>query len=167
MAATTKQVPKKKPKHRATAEYISTGIAIRKLREDLGMTQAAFSEKVGIAHPGMSSLETGKRALTLRMHERIAKALGMSVGELDRKLNSTSKSTNDKPVRAPQRSESYELAVIREPREKELGSIDIVFVTSNSIGVRLLVSGDNDLVSKDEIVAAAQELIGRVGPSLL
>ena len=53
----------------------TVGTNLRKYREQLGLSQEAFAEKVGVHRTYMGGLERGERNLTLRSLERIATRL--------------------------------------------------------------------------------------------
>ena len=55
---------------------------LRKQREALGLSQEAFADLVGIHRTYVSDLERGKRNPTISVVEKVAKALGSSLGAL-------------------------------------------------------------------------------------
>lgn len=62
-------------------QYIK-GEVIKALREKKRMTQAEFAEKIGVTDKAVSKWETGRGLPDITLVEPIAKALGLSVGEL-------------------------------------------------------------------------------------
>ena len=58
------------------------GQRIRHLRQRAGVSQEAFAEKCGLDRAHISSIERGRRNVTVRNIERIAAALGISLSEL-------------------------------------------------------------------------------------
>ncbi|MGE3335526.1 MAG: helix-turn-helix transcriptional regulator [Rhodospirillaceae bacterium] len=60
------------------------GRNLKRLREDRGLTQEAFADKVGFSQQYLSGLENGKRNPTVITLYEIAKALGVSVEDLVR-----------------------------------------------------------------------------------
>ncbi len=60
------------------------GRNLKRLREDRGLTQEAFADKVGFSQQYLSGLENGKRNPTVITLYEIAKALGASVEDLVR-----------------------------------------------------------------------------------
>ena len=58
------------------------GSTIRKLRQNLGLSQAAFAKAAQINRTYLAGIEGGKRNPTLRNVARIAKGLNISVNEL-------------------------------------------------------------------------------------
>ena len=59
-----------------------TGAAIKRLRENKGLTQAALSEILGVSSKAVSKWETAKGFPDITLIEPLAKALGVSVMEL-------------------------------------------------------------------------------------
>jgi DNA-binding XRE family transcriptional regulator len=66
---------------KAWTEHV--GRKIRELRERAGLTQARLAEKAGIPQSHVSRLENAEHSATHMTLERIAKALGVSVGDID------------------------------------------------------------------------------------
>lgn len=62
-------------------QYIR-GEVIKALREKNRMTQAELAEKIGVTDKAVSKWETGRGLPDITLIEPIAKALGLSVGEL-------------------------------------------------------------------------------------
>jgi transcriptional regulator with XRE-family HTH domain len=58
------------------------GQAVRKLREAKELSQEAFADKCGLDRTYISGIERGRRNLSLRNIEVIAKALGISLSKL-------------------------------------------------------------------------------------
>jgi len=65
-------------------ESLSTafGRAVRKLREDAGVSQERFAYKAGIDRAFMSRIERGKTNASLTTIDRVAKALNVSLETL-------------------------------------------------------------------------------------
>ncbi|WP_439627618.1 helix-turn-helix domain-containing protein [Gemmata sp.] len=59
------------------------GAKIRKLREEMGLTQTQLAEKAGLPQPHISRIETATYTATRKTLEKIAAALGVPVGQLD------------------------------------------------------------------------------------
>jgi HTH-type transcriptional regulator/antitoxin HipB len=55
------------------------GAAVRRAREDLGMTQADLAARAGVGRPWLSELETGKRTAELGRALLVLSALGLAV----------------------------------------------------------------------------------------
>ena len=51
------------------------GSALRARREAMGLSQEAFADKVGMHRTYYSSIELGKKNITVKMLERVTKAL--------------------------------------------------------------------------------------------
>lgn len=51
------------------------GAALRARREAMGLSQEAFADKVGMHRTYYSSIELGKKNITVKMLERVTKAL--------------------------------------------------------------------------------------------
>ena len=64
-----------------TTTYI-TGEAIKAFREKKNMTQAELADRIGVTDKAVSKWETGRGLPDITLIEPIAKALGLSVGEL-------------------------------------------------------------------------------------
>lgn len=60
------------------------GIAVRRRRHKLKLSQEAFAEKAEIHRTYVSSIELGKVDLGLRVAEKVAKALGATLSTLIR-----------------------------------------------------------------------------------
>ena len=58
------------------------GRRVGQARRDRGWTQEALAEAIGIEAVTLSRLETGDRALSLTMLDRIATAIGVKLGDL-------------------------------------------------------------------------------------
>lgn len=56
-------------------------LALRRAREEAGLTGAAIARALGISRQAYSQLETGKRRLTPAMRERIAQAIAQLAEE--------------------------------------------------------------------------------------
>jgi transcriptional regulator with XRE-family HTH domain len=55
---------------------------LRRLREAKGLSQEQFAEDAGIHRTYVSDLERGARNPTIRVVDKIASALGVSMGQL-------------------------------------------------------------------------------------
>jgi len=53
------------------------GEAVRRRREELGLTQAQLAERAGLKQPAVARFEAGGTMPTIPMLERLAAALGM------------------------------------------------------------------------------------------
>lgn len=58
------------------------GRAIRRLREKADYSQEAFADRCGLHRTYMGSVERGERNISLDNIEKIAKGLGLTVGQL-------------------------------------------------------------------------------------
>lgn len=58
------------------------GIRMAKRRQELGMTQKAFAEAIGMNPGNLCQIEKGKQNVTIRTLCKIAEALDITVGEL-------------------------------------------------------------------------------------
>jgi transcriptional regulator with XRE-family HTH domain len=58
------------------------GEVVRRLRQERGYTQEAFSFRVGLHQTYVSSVERGERNVTIQTADRIAKALGTTLADL-------------------------------------------------------------------------------------
>lgn len=59
-----------------------TGVTIRKLREDKGLTQQRLAEEIGVSSKAVSKWETAKGLPDITLIEPLSQALGVSVMEL-------------------------------------------------------------------------------------
>jgi transcriptional regulator with XRE-family HTH domain len=60
----------------------SFGQRVRQLRQDKGLSQEAFGGACGLDRTYISGIERGKRNVSLRNIEVIARALGISLSQL-------------------------------------------------------------------------------------
>jgi transcriptional regulator with XRE-family HTH domain len=58
------------------------GRTVRRLRHEAGYSQESFADKCGVHRTYMGSVERGETNISLDNLERIARALGLSAGEL-------------------------------------------------------------------------------------
>jgi transcriptional regulator with XRE-family HTH domain len=58
------------------------GLAVRRRRANAGLSQEHLAELAGVERAYVSALERGKRNPTLLTQQRIADALGVTLGEL-------------------------------------------------------------------------------------
>jgi len=63
---------------------IRFGERVRKLRNSLALSQEAFADKCGLDRTYISSVERGKRNVSLRNLEVIARTFGISLAKLFR-----------------------------------------------------------------------------------
>ena len=70
------------------------GELVRKLRSERGYSQEEFSFRVGLHQTYVSSVERGKRNVTIQTADRIAKALGTSLSSLFSELEQGSNGTS-------------------------------------------------------------------------
>lgn len=62
---------------------MTIGERIRKLRQELGLSQQELAHKAGVRRPTISELESGKqRGLTVETAKRLARALGVGIDYL-------------------------------------------------------------------------------------
>jgi transcriptional regulator with XRE-family HTH domain len=61
---------------------VALGNAIRRLRTDAGYSQEGFAAACGVHRTYMTSVERGRRNVSLEIIERIATALKIDTGEL-------------------------------------------------------------------------------------
>jgi len=67
------------------------GKRIRELRKEKNVTLEELSQKSGVALATLSRMENGKMPGTLKSHNKICKALGVSIADLYRELEDESK----------------------------------------------------------------------------
>lgn len=58
------------------------GSRIRKLRNEMGLSQEKFALKIGMDRTYFASVELGKRNIALKNIEKIANGLGVTLSEL-------------------------------------------------------------------------------------
>jgi transcriptional regulator with XRE-family HTH domain len=58
------------------------GVVLRAYRQERELTQEQLSERVGVVHSFICSMESGKKQPSLNMVLRLAAALGVRPGEL-------------------------------------------------------------------------------------
>jgi UDP-N-acetylglucosamine 1-carboxyvinyltransferase len=62
--------------------HSSEGKEIRDARKRVGITQVQLSEATGIDQASISRMENGRQGITLEYLKRIARALGVNLGDL-------------------------------------------------------------------------------------
>ncbi len=62
------------------------GDRLRQLRKKVGLSQEAFAAKCGLDRTYISGIERGRRNVSLRNIEVIARTLGVSISELTKGL---------------------------------------------------------------------------------
>lgn len=62
--------------------YVTVGYNIKAWREHLGFTQAELAGEVGIERTSINNAEAGRQRVMLHTIEKIAEALGISIGDL-------------------------------------------------------------------------------------
>lgn len=65
-----------------TALRAKLGRAVRRLRREAGYSQESFADRCKVHRTYMGSVERGETNISLDNLERIAKALGLTAGEL-------------------------------------------------------------------------------------
>ena len=63
------------------------GIALKKLREETGLSQEKFALSIGMDRTYYASVESGKRNLSLQNINKIANGLDLSLSELFNKVD--------------------------------------------------------------------------------
>lgn len=58
------------------------GNKIQKLRKGLGLTQEEFAERLNISRTHIGHIEQGRKSPSIKLMEKIAKALRVKVGDL-------------------------------------------------------------------------------------
>jgi transcriptional regulator with XRE-family HTH domain len=61
---------------------VALGQAVRRLRSEAGYSQERFAAEVGVHRTYMTSVERGRRNVSLSIIERIATALDLDAGQL-------------------------------------------------------------------------------------
>ena len=61
---------------------VNLGIAIKELRNELGLSQEKFALSIGMDRTYLASVEAGKRNLSLANIEKIAEGLDKSISDL-------------------------------------------------------------------------------------
>lgn len=70
------------PTYAGAKELKAIGVTIRKLRKDLGFSQEAFADEVGIDRSYMGGIERGEHNLALMNLLKISKALRLTASQL-------------------------------------------------------------------------------------
>jgi len=71
---------RQQPSMALSREHIAT--RLRKLREDVGMTQASVAAELGLHRPAVSEMEAGRRGITAEELYRLATLYGVAVSEI-------------------------------------------------------------------------------------
>ena len=70
-------------------DMVALGAKIRRLRKDMGISQEALAERVGVSPVYICMVENGKRTMSLALLDRIANELERVYATItDRKLSS-------------------------------------------------------------------------------
>ncbi len=77
-AGSTEEMPEKLLRR---ANHV--GSTIKRIREGRGLTQTQLARETGLPQPHISRLESGAHSPSMKTMEKIAKALGVAVGDLD------------------------------------------------------------------------------------
>lgn len=78
---------KPSPSYNGAKELVSIGKTIRNLRLELGLSQEAFAEEVGIDRSYIGGIERGEHNLALMNLVKISKALNIATSKLLSKAN--------------------------------------------------------------------------------
>lgn len=73
---------KPSPTYAGSKELRAIGAAIRKMRKDLGYSQEAFADEVGLDRSYMGGIERGEHNLALMNLLKISKALKLPLSQL-------------------------------------------------------------------------------------
>lgn len=73
---------KPSPTYAGSKELRAIGGVIRKMRKDLGLSQEAFADEVGVDRSYMGGIERGEHNLALMNLLKISKALGLPLSQL-------------------------------------------------------------------------------------
>lgn len=73
------------------------GGTLKKKRKSMKLTQKKLAEKSGLPQSHISRLETGQHSPSRKTLEKIAKALGVTVGDLDSSHRTTQEPVNGRP----------------------------------------------------------------------
>lgn len=57
----------------------AVNIAIRQVRESVGVTQAELARRLGVTQPAVNRWESGRRRASVATLQRIAEALGLNL----------------------------------------------------------------------------------------
>ncbi|HPN73313.1 MAG TPA: XRE family transcriptional regulator [Candidatus Omnitrophota bacterium] len=100
------------------------GPKIRSYRKEKGMTLGELSQRTGVALATLSRMENGKMSGTVKSHGAICKALGISISDLYREIEDSSKTIEPgRDKKSPEKVEGsgkirYELLVARSAGKK-------------------------------------------------
>lgn len=75
-------VPRPSPRYAQAPELVAFGIAVRRRRLELGISQEALAHDAGIDRSYMGSVERGDQNVGLILAARIASALDVKLAEL-------------------------------------------------------------------------------------
>ncbi|MEY4120629.1 MAG: hypothetical protein RLZZ472_1019 [Pseudomonadota bacterium] len=73
---------KPSPSYSGAKELVSLGNTIRGLRQELGLSQEAFADEVGLDRSYLGGIERGEHNLALMNLLKISKALGIKPSDL-------------------------------------------------------------------------------------
>jgi transcriptional regulator with XRE-family HTH domain len=73
---------KPSPSYSGAKELVSLGNTVRRLRQELGLSQEAFADEVGLDRSYLGGIERGEHNLALMNLLKISKALGIKPSDL-------------------------------------------------------------------------------------
>ena len=73
------------------------GNAVRKRRQEMGLSQEDFADKAGIHRTYVSSIELGKVQVSIRIAAKLAEALEIPLSELWRQIEGELAATSRRP----------------------------------------------------------------------
>lgn len=75
-------------------DMVALGAKIRRLRNDLGLSQETLAERVGVSPVYICMIENGKRTMSLALLDRIANELETTISEIANDRESTDASNS-------------------------------------------------------------------------
>ena len=83
-----------------TDEHLKLCATLRDMRIGAGLTQQALAESLGVPQSFVSKYETGERRLDFLETRRVCRALGQTILELNRRLDSNKTKTTPRPLKS-------------------------------------------------------------------
>ncbi len=144
------------------------GENIRRLREEAGLTQRELAKKAGVSHSYISEVERGSTVPSVRLIEKIAKALGVRPTAIIDKKEAEWEVVNvpilgSVPAGGPDLEEEQIVGYMPFPKIFIEGQVFCLKINGDSMQDVGIEDGDYILVKAQKEAANGQTIIARIG----